>query len=187
MKKLTLVIFTLLTSASFSMSQGYNLAVPSELEAFLKINKDQSLGLPIGSNFPEFDFIDLDGTKFEYADLKDKLIVLNAWFVGCTGCKQEEEFLKELTSDFKDRDDVVFLSFAMSSPQKIERYFSKRGDFGYKTASVERIWVIENFKIQFSPTHWIIKDGVLVEFISMPIATSQLLDWYKNRITSFLN
>lgn len=187
MKKLTLVIFTLLTSASFSMSQGYNPAVPSEFEAFVKINKDQSLGLPIGSNFPEFDYIDLDGTKFEYADLKDKLIVLNTWFVGCTGCKQEEEFLKELTSDFKDRDDIIFLSFAMSSPQKIERYYSKRGDFGYKTASVERKWVIENFKIQLSPTHYIIKDGILVELISMPIATSQLLDWYKNRITSFLD
>lgn len=185
MKKLTLILLTLLASYSFSMSQGYNLSNPEELENFIHTERERSLGLPIGSEFPEFDYIDLDGNKLEYTDIKDKLIVLNSWFVGCTGCKQEEENLKKLTKEFKDRDDVVFLSFAMSSPQKIERYFSKRGDFGYKTASVDRAWVKENFKIELSPTHYIIKDGVLVELISMPIAAPQLLDWYKNRILEF--
>lgn len=164
MKKLTLAIFALFTSASFSMSQVYDFVMTEEqLEAFVKNQKDQTLGLPIGSNFPEFDYVDLDGTKIENDDLKDNLIVLNTWFVGWTGCKYEEEFLKKLTSDFKDRDDIVFLSFSMSSPKKIERYFSKRGDFGYKTASVSREWVNETFKITLSPTHYIIKDGILVE------------------------
>jgi peroxiredoxin len=185
MKNLTLVLFALLGSYTFSMSQGYNLAKPEELEEYIKINRENSLGLPIGTEFPEFEYVDLDGNKLEYSELKDKVIVLNTWFVGCSGCKAEEENLKELTSTFGDREDIVFLSFAMSSPQKIERYFSKRGDFGYKTASVDRNWIKENFKIEMSPTHYIIKHGVLVELISMPISQPQLLEWYKNRILEF--
>lgn len=83
MKKLTLAIFALFTSASFSMSQVYDFVMTEEqLEAFVKNQKDQTLGLPIGSNFPEFDYVDLDGTKIENDDLKDNLIVLNTWFVG---------------------------------------------------------------------------------------------------------
>ena len=129
--------------------------------------------------------MDLEGNKLEFSELKEKVIVLNTWFVGCTGCKQEEENLKKLTEELKDHKDIVFLSFAMSSPQKIERYFSKNGDFGYKTASVERKCVNENFKIEISPTHYIIKDGILVELISMPIFSPEILYWYKNRILEF--
>ncbi|WP_310100089.1 redoxin domain-containing protein [Algoriphagus sp. 4150] len=73
----------------------------------------------MGDKFPEFEFVDLEGNKTDYKDLKDKLIILNTWFVGCKGCKEEEENLKQLTEEFKDRKDIVFLSFAMSSPQKI--------------------------------------------------------------------
>lgn len=185
MKKLSLVLFALLGSYSFSASQSNTLSNPEVVESIFKNAREATLGLPIGSKFPEFEFIDLDGKKIEYSELKDKLIVLNTWFVGCTGCKQEEENLKKLTEELKDRDDIVFLSFAMSSPQKIERYFSKRGDFGYKTASVDRKWVSENFNIELSPTHYIIKEGILVELISMPIYAPQLLDWFKNRILEF--
>ncbi|MEB2776643.1 redoxin domain-containing protein [Algoriphagus sp. D3-2-R+10] len=186
MKKVTLVGLVLLVSYSISIAQSYNLSNPDELEECIQIHKKTTLGLPVGSEFPKFDYLDIEGKKTEYKDLKEKLIILNTWFVGCTGCKQEEENLQKLTEEFKDRDDIEFLSFAMSSPQKIERYFSKRGDFGYKTASVDRKWVDENFKIELSPTHYIIKDGILVELISMPFVSPQLLEWYRNRILGFL-
>ncbi len=185
MKKITLVLFALLGSYTFSMSQSNTLSNPEVLESTVENARKVTLGLPIGSKFPEFDYVDLAGNRIEYSELRDKLIVLNTWFVGCTGCKQEEENLKKLTEELKDREDIVFLSFAMSSPQKIERYFSKRGDFGYKTASVDRKWVNENFNIELSPTHYIIKEGILVELISIPIYSPQLLDWYKNRILEF--
>ena len=185
MKKLTLVLFTLLVSYSFAKSQAYNLSNPEEFENYIKFEREKTLGLPIGSVFPEFEYVDLSGKKLENSDLKGKLIVLNTWFVGCSGCKLEEENLKKLTSEFKDRDDIVFLSFSMSPPKKIERYFSKRGDFGYYTSSIDRNWVKENFKIELSPTHYIIKDGVLVEQISTPIYPYQVYEWYKSRILEF--
>lgn len=184
MKKLSLILYAFFLSSTISVCQNENIP-QKELEKFIKINRENSLGLPIGTTFPEFDYVDIDGNKLEYSDLKEKLIVLNTWFVGCTGCKQEEENLKKLTEELKDHEDIVFLSFAMSSPQKIERYFSKNGDFGYKTASVERKWVNETFKIEISPTHYIIKDGILVELISMPIFSPEILYWYKNRILEF--
>ncbi|MEP0711840.1 redoxin domain-containing protein [Algoriphagus sp.] len=185
MKNLLLLLFAFLGSYSFSISQSYNLFKSDELLAYIDECRKLTDGIAIGSEFPEFEFIDLTGDSLKNDDFENKLIVLNTWFVGCTGCKQEEENLKMLTEEFKDRDDIIFLSFAMSSPQKIERYFAKRGDFGYKTASVDRKWISENLKIELSPTHYIIKDGILVELISMSIALPQLLDWYQNRILEF--
>ncbi|WP_339876167.1 TlpA disulfide reductase family protein [uncultured Algoriphagus sp.] len=185
MKKLSLIIFALLGSYTYSMSQTNNLSKPGGLEDIFTNARERTLGLPVGTEFPDFEYIDLNGNKLEYSDLKEKLIVLNTWFVGCKGCKEEEENLKKLTQEFKDRDDIVFLSFAMSSPQKIERYFSKWGDFGYKTASVDKKWVNEKLKINSSPTHYIIKDGILVEQITISLSHYLLADWYKNRILEF--
>ncbi|WPR74394.1 TlpA family protein disulfide reductase [Algoriphagus sp. NG3] len=186
MKKTTLLILAILASYCFSMGQSNPSIPPAALEKLINTWRENTLGLPIGDKFPEFEFVDLEGNKTDYKDLKDKLIILNTWFVGCTGCKEEEENLKQLTEEFKDREDIVFLSFAMSSPQKIERYFSKRGDFGYQTARVDREWVNDTLKITLSPTHYIIKDGILVEQITMPISETFFLDWYRNRILEFL-
>jgi peroxiredoxin len=181
MKKIYLFIFLFLSSY-LAISQSFNLSNPEEFQKFIEFYRQNTEGLPLGSEFPQFEFRDLEGEIISSEDIKSKLIVLNTWFVGCTGCKQEEEYLRQLTSQMKDREDIVFISFAMSSKEKVEKYFSKKGHFGYRTASVNREWIEANLNITLSPTHYLIKNGVLQEIISMPIASARLMEWYMGRI-----
>lgn len=183
--RFSISIFFFLFIQVISFGQSYNLADKAQFDSYIIQQKSQTEGPELGEKFPEFEYQNLQGKVILSEDLKDKLVVINSWFVGCNGCKQEEENLRKLTQELSDNENIVFLSFAMSSPQKIERYFSKRGDFGYQTASVERKWLESNFKVRLSPTHFIVKNGLLVEKISMPIADQHTFDWYKNRILSF--
>ncbi|WP_268035644.1 TlpA family protein disulfide reductase [Algoriphagus sp. PAP.12] len=180
-----LLTLSILCFSPLSFAQSHNLADKAQFEAFIEKYKSQTLGPELGEKFPEFEYRNLQGEVIYSDDLTDKLVVINSWFVGCTGCKQEEENLRKLTQELSGDKKIVFLSFAMSSPQRIERYFSKGGDFGYQTATVERKWIESTFLVTVSPTHFIVKDGVLVEKITLPIANEQTLDWYKNRILSF--
>lgn len=185
--KISLLFFFWIISFSVSYSQEYNLANPSELKEYIEVVKKSTEGPEIGSRFPDLTAFEFDGKKLSYEDLQEKLIVVNIWYVGCTGCKQEEPFLKKLTDEFSTTENVIFLNFSMSSPKKNERYFSKRGDFGYQTASVERSWVKEKLNITLSPTHFPIKNGVLEEKISLALAQPESLNWFKSRILSLLN
>lgn len=185
MKFIILCILSLGFIANSKGQTSYRVGNQAQFDTYIEQIKSQTEGPELGEKFPDFEYQNLQGEVIHSEELKDKLVVINSWFVGCTGCKQEEENLRKLTQELSDYENIVFLSFAMSSPQKIERYFSKRGDFGYQTASVERKWLENNFKVRLSPTHFIIRDGVLVEKISMPIADQQTFDWYKNRILDF--
>lgn len=185
MRKL-LITFLCLIFHSICIGQSFNLSDPSQLDSFISLQKSQTEGPELGSKFPEFDYLDLNGATLKSIDLQDKLVVINIWFVGCKGCKQEENNLRKLTQEFSDNEEIVFLSFSMSSPQKIERYYAKNEDFGYQTSSVERKWVESNFSIRTSPTHLVVKDGILVEKITAAIFNPQLLDWFRDRIYYFL-
>ncbi len=75
-----------------------------------------------GSVFPDFNFTDIHGDTIAFHTKKDKVVVINIWFVGCTGCKQEEPQLKRLVSSFETNDEVEFISFCMSNEGRINRY-----------------------------------------------------------------
>lgn len=189
MLKSKAILFFLLSlfSLNITKAQGWDLANPESLEEFVQYYKSLTEGPRIGSEFPDISNFEFDGKKFSSEYLKDKLVIINIWFVGCTGCKQEEPFLKKLTEEFAENEEVLFLSLAMSSTQKVERYFSKKGSFGYQTASVDRKWVKENMNIITSPTHFIVKKGVLKEKITLPLAQKEIISWYKERISYYLN
>jgi thiol-disulfide isomerase/thioredoxin len=185
--KVSLLSLFCFFSLNFSWAQGWNLADPEGLQDFIEYYKSLTEGSAIDTEFPDISEFEFDGERFSAEDLKKKLVVINIWFVGCTGCKQEEPYLKKLTEEFSRNEEVLFLSLVMSSPQKIERYFSRRGNFGYRTASVDRNWVKEKVNIITSPTHFIVKNGFLKEKITLPLAQKETVNWYRSRIMSFLN
>lgn len=134
-------------------------------------------GLKIGSPFPAKDFIGINGEVFSEDLFSDKIIVINYWFVGCTGCKQEEENLKQISDSFKDNDQIVFLSFSRSSEKAVKRYYTKHGEFGYQTVpALDKKKYSELFEIVSYPTHAIVKNGVVVESFSLPIYSSELAE-----------
>lgn len=73
-----------------------------------KITKTNKLG----TDFPEFDLLDLNGNRLTRTELKGKVLVLNFWFIGCSPCEMERPSLNDLTKVYADNKDVVFISFA---------------------------------------------------------------------------
>lgn len=144
--------------------------------------KDQ--GPEVGGIFPDFEYETLEGEKVDLASLSDKVIVINTWFVGCSGCKAEEPYLTKLTEQYKDNPNVVFLAFAMSSPNKIQRYLEKNGDYGYQQVSLSRKEMLDKYTVVISPSHFIIKDGVLIaKYIGSPmIPNYSNLELFKEEI-----
>ncbi|WP_373521575.1 TlpA family protein disulfide reductase [Aquiflexum sp.] len=139
-------------------------------------------GPAIGNEFPLVDYLSLDWQLIPVETLKDKTLVINIWYVGCKGCKQEEPFLSKLTELFKKNDEILFLSYSMSHEDKTRKHFDKTGDFGYKTMLMNRNEVENKFNVVSSPTHFIIKNGILLEKFTHPIAYESIFNWYQNRI-----
>jgi len=139
-------------------------------------------GPTMGKPFPIDTFQTLSGEKIDRDFFIGKTVVLNVWYVGCKGCKQEEPYLKRLTSKFEENEEVYFLGISMSKEVKVRKHFEKNGNFGYETALMERKEVEEKYGVYTSPTHFIVKDGILVEKFTMPIAFEELLIWFETRI-----
>ncbi|WP_373492804.1 TlpA family protein disulfide reductase [Aquiflexum sp.] len=139
-------------------------------------------GPAIGNNFPLVDYLSLDWELIPVESLKNKTLVIKIWYVGCKGCKQENPFLSKLTNSLMENDDVLFLSYSMSHEDKTRKYFDKNGDFGYETMLMKKAEVENKFNVATSPTHFIIKNGVLIEKFTYPVADESIFNWYQNRI-----
>lgn len=148
----------------------------------------EAQGPPDNSVFPLFDYVTIDGDSISSDDLSDKLLVINIWFVGCTGCKQEEPYLKSITEHYEGAQDIVFLGFCMSKPDKIRRYLERNGEIGYSNISLDRKEVNEKYGVEMSPTHFLIKNGILMAKYTGPI-TPQInsLKWFQDEISKLKN
>lgn len=64
--------------------------------------------------------LDSSGNPYNLADLKGKSIVLSFWVSGCKFCiRYYQETLKQVFEEFKDREDVVFVSVNADHDQSI--------------------------------------------------------------------
>jgi peroxiredoxin len=140
------------------------------------------------SIFPEFDYVTINGDSIRSEDLADKIVIINIWFVGCTGCKQEEPYLRKVTQKYQDDDDIVFLGFCMTKPDRIEQYLEKNGEIGYENISLTRGEVKEKYGVVLSPTHFLIKNGILMAKLTAPIIPElKTLDWFEDEIRKLKN
>src|SRR5262249_38310034 len=60
---------------------------------------------------PEFALADLQGKKWQLADLKGKVAFINFWATWCGPCKQELPYVQKLHEQMKENRDVVILTF----------------------------------------------------------------------------
>lgn len=140
------------------------------------------------SIFPEFDYVTINGDSIRSEDLADKIVIVNIWFVGCSGCKQEEPYLRKVTELYQNDEDIVFLGFCMTKPERIKRYLEKNGEIGYTNISLGREEVKEKYGVVLSPTHFLIKNGILMAKLTAPIIPElKTLDWFEDEIRKLKN
>jgi thiol-disulfide isomerase/thioredoxin len=119
-----------------------------------------------GSEFPEFNFKDLDGNVYNKETTKEKIIVLKCWFIHCHQCVQEMPELNKLVKEYGNRKDIIFISLATDTNQELEIFLTKK-TFNYAVIPNQKSYITETLNISTYPTHLIInKKGLISKVVS---------------------
>lgn len=71
-----------------------------------------------GKTVPPFQLTGTNGGKVLISDYKDKIVVLDFWFTGCTACVQMARILKIVKERLKHEEDIVFMSVSIDKDKK---------------------------------------------------------------------
>ncbi len=82
----------------------------------------------LGKLAPDFKFVDISGKSFFLSDLKGKVVLLNCWFINCSGCRAEYPGLQNLKNRLQKQnkaDQIVLLSLALDGKELLQEYLKK--------------------------------------------------------------
>jgi peroxiredoxin len=106
-----------------------------------------------GAAAPDFHVHSLNGRELRLADLRDKVIVLNFWFIACPPCRVEIPKLNQLVARYADAD-VVFIAFAPDKEEEL-KIFLEEMPFHYQVVA-NATPIAEKYGIRGAPTHLVI-------------------------------
>ncbi len=109
----------------------------------------------LGTEFPEFDVLDLNGNRLAMAELKGKVLVLNFWFIGCAPCEMERPSLNDLTKIYADNKDVVFIAFAKNDKEQLTKFLAENPVL-YNTVPTDKDFIKTRFEINEYPVNIIL-------------------------------
>ena len=116
-----------------------------------------------GSELPDFDFTDLNGKKYNRANTKGKILLLKCWFINCVACVKEFPELNRLVDKYHDKNDLLFVSLATDSKEKLVSFLSKK-QFKYAVVPHEEEYKSEKLGIAAYPTHILVdRNGKIVK------------------------
>ncbi|WP_158995620.1 TlpA disulfide reductase family protein [Mucilaginibacter sp. L196] len=72
-----------------------------------------------GEPVKDFDFKDVNGKTVHLADFKGKVVFVDMWFSGCSGCVHVAAALPHVEEVFRDRADVVFVSLCIDEDRNL--------------------------------------------------------------------
>ncbi|MEM8893871.1 MAG: TlpA disulfide reductase family protein [Bacteroidota bacterium] len=67
----------------------------------------------------------LDDDKYYVSGVGESILVFNFWFIGCTGCELELDYLNQIKKEYQDKD-VRFLSVTGSTGESLDKFLEKR-------------------------------------------------------------
>lgn len=127
-----------------------------ELENFLKE----------GQGMKPFRFVDLNGHLYTSENTKGKIVVLKCWFIHCKKCVEEMPELNKIVQQYKNRDDIVFVSLASDSEATLKKFLSKR-NFDYAVVPNQKEFMDTTLNLEIYPTHFIIdKKGTITKVVN---------------------
>ncbi len=119
-----------------------------------------------GAKFPGFNFIDLAGNVYTNEATKGKILVLKCWYIGCTYCVKEMPALNEMVTQYKNRNDILFVSLAFDSKEALTTFLQKR-TFTYAIVPDQEDYIIKVLKAHTFPTHFIVnKQGLITKVVN---------------------
>ncbi|TSD64139.1 TlpA family protein disulfide reductase [Inquilinus sp. KBS0705] len=147
-------------------NSGYILTpyTEQELTAFKsRIGKPaESPFFTTGKDINPFAVTDIYGKKIGKANWKNKIVVLNFWFVGCVPCRNEIPELNKLVAKYAGNPNVIFLGIALDHETEIKE-FLKSNTFNYQLVADGKQYA-GLFKINSYPTNVVIDKEGKVKF-----------------------
>jgi peroxiredoxin len=119
-----------------------------------------------GKNFPEFNFKDLNGIEYNNDNTKGKIVVVKCWFIACQACVAEFVELNKLVLKYQNRKDIIFISLALDSKEKLNQFLSQK-TFNYSVVADQKQFINNELGISSYPTHLIIdRSGKIIKVVN---------------------
>ncbi|KAA2239735.1 redoxin domain-containing protein [Chitinophaga agrisoli] len=142
---------------------------------YVKKYVEGSLRVEEGAYAPFFSLTDVDGKKFSLTDLKGKVVFMDFWFTGCTGCTQIVPALTNIEKAFEDNPNVAFVSISIDEDKKrwIEsinrgKYTTGKGINLYTEGEGGNHSVLESYNVSSYPRFFLIDAEGKIAFYPAP-------------------
>jgi len=115
----------------------------------------------VGKTAPDWILKGIDGNSVKLGDLTSKLLMIQFTGVGCGPCHQSLPFLKQLVSDYKDKNfEFVSIETWSNNIEGLKRYQQMNG-FNFKFLKSEPS-VTKNYNITSVPTFFILDENRII-------------------------
>lgn len=138
MKKSIVLILFFLTFSLYSKAQN-------------RFNLDSL----IGTQAYNFEVKTINGKKYTLSKLKDKIVVLNFWYIGCAPCIREFPDLNKVVEKYKDNKNIIFLAISVDGVEEVVKKFVKRKEFKYQVVATD-FTIAKKQGVKLYPTNIVI-------------------------------
>jgi peroxiredoxin len=117
---------------------------------------------------------DVNGKDINTASLLGKVVVLNAWFVGCKPCEKEMPGLNDLVKKYKGQN-VLFIAPCLSATDKIKEFLLQHA-FDYSIVADSKVYCKEKLECSKYPVNIVInKKGEIIYYSGYAENTAEIL------------
>lgn len=139
-------------------------------ESVREVIQNMKMSRGLGENAYNFSLRDTSNHTVTLDDLKGKIVVLDFWYTGCTGCVALTEQMKPIIEHYRGNDNVLFVSISIDEDMDQWKKSINKGIYThpgnlnlYTNGIGEEDAVIKHYGIRSYPTLLIIdEDGKLL-------------------------
>ncbi len=109
----------------------------------------------INTQAKDFTVKTIKGKKYQLSELKNKVVVLNFWYMACAPCVKEMPALNKVIEKYAKQKDVIFLGISVTGVEEVVKIFVKRKQFAYQIVASD-FTTAKKQGVQLYPTNIII-------------------------------
>lgn len=153
-----------------NMYQLYSLEQDSDKKIVKSIKSKSSMTynyfLKEGTDFPEFDFTDINGNNYTSANTKGQYLVIECWFVQCAQCIIEFPALNDLYDKYEGHEELLFFSLAFDKQEKIKKFLTVK-EYRYPVVANQKSFIKNKIQPAQYPVHIIVdKYGTIYKVLN---------------------
>jgi thiol-disulfide isomerase/thioredoxin len=134
-----------------------------------------------GKELPEFHFTDVKGNTYDQNSTKGKLLLIKCWFIHCGTCVKEFPELNRLVDQYKNRNDIQFISLASDTRGELIEFLNKK-PFSYAVIPGMAHYMNDQLKVNAYPMHILVnRNGRIVKVTN---SIEDILPFFKKESAS---